>query len=165
MQTTLTGRRAPADSSEGSADASSVVDSVLHALLSVGRLMRQPIDGDALDPSTFWLLKTVGHQGPMRVTELAGTSHLDTSTVSRHVAQLDRAGLVERTPDPADRRAHRIGLSPEGREALDNAYHRRRTLLSRGIGTWDAADVAQLDHLLGRFVNDVENLTADLEQA
>jgi DNA-binding MarR family transcriptional regulator len=165
MQATLPeghpGRTAP----EAAAEPAAVVDSVLHALLAVGRLMRQRIDGDDLDASTFWLLKTVGAEGPMRVTELAGWSNLDTSTVSRHVAQLDRTGLVERTPDPGDRRAHRIELSAKGRGALDNAYHRRRALLSRGIGTWDAADVAQLDQLLGRFVDDVENLNADLEQA
>lgn len=165
MQTMLPGRSAGAPGPEEAAESPAVVDSVLHALLAVGRLMRQRVDGDDLDPSTFWLLKTVGADGPMRVTELAGCSNLDTSTVSRHVAQLDRSGLVERTPDPGDRRAHRIELSVKGRDALNNAYHRRRSLLSRGIGTWDAADVAQLDHLLGRFVDDVENLNADLEQA
>lgn len=157
MQPTLTADR--------EVESPAVADSVMFALMAVGRLMRQRVVGDELDPGTFWLLKSVGADGPMRVTDLAGCSNLDTSTVSRHVAQLDRAGLVERTPDPADRRAHRIGLTPKGRQTLDDAFYRRRLLLSRGIGDWDAADVAQLDHLLGRFVKDIENLNSDLEQA
>ena len=147
-----------------SSDAS-VVDSVMHALMAVGRLMRQRVDGDSLDPGTFWLLKTVSASGPMRVTELAGCSNLDTSTVSRHVTQLDRAGLIERTPDPDDRRAHRLQLTPAGQELLSDAFRRRRTLLRRGLRDWDADDVVQLDRLLGRFVHDIENLNADLEQA
>ncbi len=156
MQTTLPDR---------TTEAPAVVDSVLTALMAVGRVMRQRVDGDNLDPGTIWLLKTLGAQGPMRVTELAGITNLDTSTVSRHVAQLDRSGMVERTPDPDDRRAHRIKLTDQGSETLQDAFGRRRALLSRGIGTWDPADVAQLGDLLGRFVKDIENLNADLEQA
>jgi DNA-binding MarR family transcriptional regulator len=165
MQTTSADRETEAALPEQTSDGPAVADSVLLALMAVGRLMRQPVEGDLLDPGTFWLLKTVGAEGPMRVTELAGCSNLDTSTVSRHVAQLDRAGLVERTPDPADRRAHRIDLTSQGRETLQLAFSRRRALLSRALGTWEATDVAQLDHLLGRFVTDIENLNADLEQA
>lgn len=140
-----------------------VVDSVLMALISVGRLMRQRVDGDDVDPGTFWLLKTLSAQ-PMRVTELAGCTNLDTSTVSRHVAQLDRLGLVERSPDPDDGRAHRVELSARGRERLEEAFRRRRALLSRGLRDWDADDVTDLDRLLSRFVGDVEKLTTDLEK-
>ncbi len=140
-----------------------LVDSVLMALMSVGRLMRQRVEGDDLEPATFWLLKTLSVR-PMRVTELASSTNLDTSTVSRHVAQLDRAGLIERTPDPDDRRAHRVELSLQGRSRLDDAFCHRRALLSRGLRDWDTDDVAYLDRLLSRFVGDVENLTTDLEK-
>ena len=145
-------------------NSSSLVDSVAMALMTVGRLMRQRVEGDDLEPATFWLLKTLAAQ-PMRVTELASSTNLDASTVSRHVAQLDRAGLVERTPDPDDRRAHRVRLSPEGRSRLDEAFRRRRALLGRSLRDWDTDDVAHLDQLLSRFVSDVENLTTDLEKA
>lgn len=164
MQTTVADRDG-VTTSPLTADGPALADSVLTALMAVGRLMRQRVDGDELDPGTFWLLKTVGAKGPMRVTELASCSNLDTSTVSRHVAQLDRTGLVERTPDPDDRRAHRIDLTHEGQQLMQAAFHRRRVLLTRALGTWDADDVTQLDHLLGRFVTDIENLNADLEQA
>jgi len=142
----------------------SPVDSVLMAVMSVGRLLRQRIAGDDLDPGSIWLLKTLSRQ-PMRVTELAASANLDTSTVSRHVAQMDRAGLVERTPDPADGRAHRVELTASGRSLLDEAFRRRRALLSRSLRDWDTEDVTAFDRLLSRFVGDVENLTTDLEKA
>jgi DNA-binding MarR family transcriptional regulator len=94
----------------------------------------------------------------MRITELASCSHLDISTVSRHVAQLDRAGLVERTPDPDDRRAHRLQLTEAGRNRLHEAFERRRALLRRAVGHWDPDDVELLDRLLGRFVDDLDTL-------
>jgi DNA-binding MarR family transcriptional regulator len=147
----------------GQEEPATVVDSVLLALMAIGRLMRQRVEGDHLDPGTFWLLKTISAQGPLRVTELAGCTNLDTSTVSRHVAQLDRAGLVERTPDPDDGRAQRIQLTGPGSTQLQSAFARRRELLSRALVGWQSDDIAQLDELLGRFVNDLNTLNAELE--
>ena len=142
-----------------------VVDSVLNAVLSIGRLMRQRNAADPHEPATFWLLKNLA-QDSMRVTELASSTRLDTSTISRHVSQLERAGLVERTPDPLDGRAQRVGLSPEGRRQLQAALDRRREALTRSFDGWDAADVHDLDRLLGRFVRSIENLTPnELEQS
>ncbi len=149
----------------GSESAHAVVDSVLTALMAVGRSMRQRVDGDGLDPGTFWLLKNISSAGPLRVTELAGCTNLDTSTVSRHVAQLDRAGLVERTPDPDDGRAHRIQLTSDGRTQLHGAFERRRALLRQALDGWDPDDVVELERLLGRFVSDVDTLNAELEHA
>jgi DNA-binding MarR family transcriptional regulator len=142
----------------------SVVDSVLMALMAVGRLMRSRVDGDDMDPGSLWLLKTLAF-APLRVTELAESAGLDPSTVSRHVAQLDRSGLVERTPDPADGRAHRLELTPEGRTRLDEAFRRRRALLSRSLSGWDSADIERLGRLLSRFVDDIKQVPTDLERA
>ena len=158
MQPSTRPRRPPQE------DGSGVVDSVLLALMAIGRLMRQRIDGDRLDPGTFWLLKSIAAR-PLRVTELAGCANLDTSTVSRHVAQLDRAGLVERTPDPDDGRAHRVQLTDRGSQQLQDAFARRRELLSRALTGWDPDDITHLDRLLDRFVSDVDSLNAELEHA
>ena len=76
--------------------------------------MRQRAQGETLDTGSFWLLKTLATSGPLRVTDLAVCANLDVSTVSRHVAQLHSAGLIERTPDPVDGRAQRVKLSAPG---------------------------------------------------
>jgi DNA-binding MarR family transcriptional regulator len=143
----------------------SPVDSVLSAFMSIGRLMRQRIHTDDLEPGTFWLLKNLAAQGSMRVTDLAACTNLDTSTVSRHVTQLQRLGLIERTPDPDDGRAQRVELSHLGREQLNNSLVRRRALLTKSLSRWNLEDIAQLDRLLARFVNDIENLNTNLENA
>jgi DNA-binding MarR family transcriptional regulator len=50
--------------------------------------------------------------GPVTVGELASRLGLTLPTVSGVLADLDRAGLVERRPDPADRRRTIVQISP-----------------------------------------------------
>jgi DNA-binding MarR family transcriptional regulator len=134
-------------------------ESVLHALMSIGRLMRQRLAGDSMEPGTFFLLKGLASQDAMRVTELAAMANLDASTVSRHVQQLHRSGLIERSPDPDDGRAQRVALSPQGRALLHDGLGRRRALLGRSLEGWDPSDVETLDRLLARLVDSVEHNT------
>ncbi len=162
MQTSVLGAR-DADGGGPATSDPSAVDSVMHALFSIGRLMRQRVEGDELEPGTFWLLKTLAAQGAMRVTDLAGSTNLDTSTVSRHVSQLQKSGLIERTPDPDDGRAQRVEPSAEGFRLLHQVMDRRRILLRRSLEGWDTSDISELDRLLARFVGNLEHQNFDLE--
>jgi DNA-binding MarR family transcriptional regulator len=76
------------------------------------------------------------------------------------VQQLVVAGLVTRTPDPADRRAVRLALTPVGLKTLDEwlAAHERR--LQAALRRLDKADrAAVLDALpaLTRLVDELES--------
>jgi DNA-binding MarR family transcriptional regulator len=141
------------------------VESLMHALLGIGRLMRQRVQGETLDTGSFWLLKALSASGPLRVTDLAVCANLDASTVSRHVAQLHGAGLIERTPDPIDGRAQRVKLSDAGADRIEAALRARRVLLEKSLESWDPRDLDQLDRLLTRFAADVEALTKTMERA
>ncbi len=145
--------------------ASPAVDSVIGAIHSIGRLIRQRVTGDDLDPGSFWMLKTLAKMGALRVTELASHANLDTSTVSRHVTQLERTGLVGRTPDPEDRRAQLVELNDAGRNRLHSAMAQRRALLTAGLQDWPAEDVTELARLLERFVSDIDTTNAPQENA
>jgi DNA-binding MarR family transcriptional regulator len=151
--------------SAGRHRAEPAVESVLSALMSIGRLMRQRIHTDDVDPGTFWLLKTLDSSGPVRVTDLAATAKLDVSTISRHITQLHRAGLIERGPDPLDRRAQRVGLSLLGKQRLANALGRRHAILAKSLEGWDAHDIDQFGAYLSRFATDLETRSSDLESA
>ena len=133
------------------------VDAMLSALMSVGRLMRQRQAEDQVEPGTFWLLKTITHRGPLRISDLATAVQLDTSTVSRHVAQLERSGLIARTPDPADGRAQLVGLTDDGQGLLDRAFQRRRELLATTLSGWAPDDIAEFERLLAKFVADLDS--------
>ena len=142
----------------GSPSAAQVVESVLSTTMAIGRLMRQRLPGDQLEPATYWVLKNLV-PGSTRITALAASTQLDTSTVSRHVTQLEQAGLVERSKDPDDGRAQRIGLTDEGRTQLEGSTARRREVLTQSLDGWEAADLADLERLLGRFVSSIDSRT------
>ncbi|GAA3576964.1 hypothetical protein GCM10022197_37720 [Microlunatus spumicola] len=148
----------PHDAAAPTDAATQVVDSVLHTAMTIGRVMRQRLPGDQLEPATYWVLKNL-LASSMRITALAASTQLDTSTVSRHVTQLEQAGLVERGPDPDDGRAQRIALTAEGRTQLEASTARRREVLTDSLEGWDPADLALLERLLGRLVAGVESRT------
>ena len=56
--------------------------------------------------------------GPVTVSELAARLGLTLPTVSGVLADLDRAGLVERHPDPADRRRTIVAIIPDQAELI-----------------------------------------------
>jgi DNA-binding MarR family transcriptional regulator len=57
----------------------------------------------------------------LRMQELGERVTISRSRVSRVVDELERAGLVERMPDPADRRASFAAITSDGRAALRKA--------------------------------------------
>jgi DNA-binding MarR family transcriptional regulator len=66
------------------------------------------------------LAQRIADQGS-RVTDLAEQAQVTKQTASLLVAALERAGLVERVPDPDDGRARLVRLSARGRAASEEA--------------------------------------------
>ncbi len=53
-----------------------------------------------------------------RVTDLAEQARITKQTATFLVEQLERAGYVERVPDPTDARARLVRIAPRGRKAV-----------------------------------------------
>jgi DNA-binding MarR family transcriptional regulator len=64
------------------------------------------------------LLMTIGSREPATLNEIAGAVGRGAPAISRAVDSLVRAGLVERTQDPDNRRRLALRLSEAGREEL-----------------------------------------------
>ncbi|MEV6371822.1 MarR family winged helix-turn-helix transcriptional regulator [Micromonospora musae] len=88
--------------------------------------------------------------------ELALRARLDPSTVSRAVTALVAHGLIERRPDPDDRRAQVLAVTPDGRTALADTHDWYARLLDRALAGWNADEVAALGAGLHRFTRDLE---------
>ena len=109
-----------------------------------------------LELAAFPLLLALVREGPRRQGELAGMSFLDPSTVSRHVAQLAKAGYVQRRPHPQDGRAVQLVATAEGERVVDEIACRRQDLMVAALGHWDHADVETLVRLMARLNDDLE---------
>ncbi|PWR12323.1 MarR family transcriptional regulator [Micromonospora acroterricola] len=88
--------------------------------------------------------------------ELADRTRLDPSTVSRSVATLVAQGLVERRPDPTDKRATFLTVTPAGRAALTDSHGWYGDVLERALATWTPGEVRALNAALDRFTGDIE---------
>jgi DNA-binding MarR family transcriptional regulator len=146
----------PSPSPRSASDVRTAEDAVMLTLARLGRKMRQRLPGEVLDFGTILLMQALA-RGPVRVTDLAAALELDPSTVSRQVRQLEERGLVERTDDPDDRRAYRIGLSGEGRSRLDAGAARRRAFVGDLLGGWRPEDREQLRLLLNRLLDELDH--------
>ena len=121
------------------------------------RVRERLMAGVDLEPSGFTLLRRLDDLGPTRASDLAHHIGLDLSTVSRQVAALLAVGLVDRTPDPQDRRAGLLAVSAQGRGVLDRALHARCALLAEALGDWSAADLRALAFVLERFAESISS--------
>jgi DNA-binding MarR family transcriptional regulator len=85
------------------------------------------------------------------LTTLAAALGLDTSTLSRTVDGLVRAGLVKRAQDTADRRCLCVTLTPAGRNKvaeIDNRCNRYYAALLAGMTERDRQHVVRAIRLL-----------------
>ena len=114
--------------------------------------------GDPEASARAFLLGHVERMEPVRATDLADHVGLDVSTISRHLRGLEDAGLLERSPDPDDRRASLLHVTDEGRLFLDRSARARIALLASATARWSPAEVAELSRLLTRLSDDLENL-------
>lgn len=73
-----------------------------------------------ITPAQGRLAGQIGPEGT-RLTELADRAQITKQTASFLIDQLERAGAVERVPDPSDGRARLIRLSARGQEMADYA--------------------------------------------
>jgi DNA-binding MarR family transcriptional regulator len=87
--------------------------------------------------------------------ELAAHCALDPSTISRAVAALVSAGLVQRAADPADGRASVLCATPRGREVLGEIFGWYEGRLSDALSGWNDEDLRLLAALLQRFSDDL----------
>src|SRR3954449_2378025 len=76
-----------------------------------------------LEPGWHDVLATLRRSGPdyrLRPTDLTNASMLTSSGTTKRLDRLEHAGLIEREPDPDDRRGTLITLTPAGHELIDS---------------------------------------------
>ncbi len=87
-----------------------------------------------LGPRHFPALMLIAAQQPLTVGELAVRLHFSLATTSQLVSDLDRAGLVSRNQDPADRRRTLVAVSDQSATAVAQWYAGRAEPVQRALG-------------------------------
>src|SRR6185437_12366499 len=89
-----------------------------------------------VEKAGYMLMAHLVMNGPKRASALADAVHSDPSTVSRQVAQLVRAGLLERRADPQDGRACLLAATDNGRQLFDDMRAKRSVHLDQMLASW-----------------------------
>jgi DNA-binding MarR family transcriptional regulator len=85
---------------------------------------------DDLGHSDGVVFRMLNHQ-PRTVSELAERLEISKQGTAQIIDDMQDRGYVVRTPDPRDKRAKLVALSPRGRSALDVARRFHRTYEAR----------------------------------
>jgi DNA-binding MarR family transcriptional regulator len=96
------------------------------------------------------LCARVGEDGT-RLTELAESAQVTKQTAGFLVDQLERAGYVERVPDPTDARARLVRLAARGRDAQEVARKVEAEVAAEWTRHLGARDMARLEETMARL--------------
>jgi DNA-binding MarR family transcriptional regulator len=107
------------------------VDAVLTASRSLIAVATRSL-GAAAEETTIAQYRTLvmlASRGPQRMVDLAAALDVAPSTAGRMCDRLVRKGLIRRHRARADRRAVLVSVTTAGRQVVDQATARRRTLI------------------------------------
>lgn len=125
----------------------------LFALFDLQRLVRQFVDKEASRYGTTraqWaVLSKLARSEGLKQAELAELMDIQPISLTRLIDRLCDSGLIERRPDPNDRRANRLYLLPAAQPVLKSLAERRADIMRVALGEMSVAEarrlVAQLD--------------------
>jgi DNA-binding MarR family transcriptional regulator len=106
-----------------------------------------------------YLVLTVVAQGqPSSQLALAQQLAVDKTAMTYLLDELEGAGLVTRRPDPADRRARQVGITPKGSTLLEEFARRLTDAEAKVLSPLNAAERTTLRELLGRVANSAQSV-------
>ncbi len=119
-----------------------------------------------LQPGWFDLLAALRRAGTpfeLNPTQLMAATMLTSGGVTKRLDRLTEAGLIERRPDPSDRRGTLVALTDRGRATIDAAIETHAANETRLLDALPAGDRRTLDRLLRRLLAAVEREPAEGE--
>src|SRR5918997_6297453 len=100
------------------------------ALLRLARELRRESHVLGVTGGQVSLLFQISRNRGIGVRGLAALERMSAAAMSGYVDRLERAGLVQRTPDEKDRRRHGLSVTPEGERVLRSVKSRRTAWLA-----------------------------------
>jgi DNA-binding MarR family transcriptional regulator len=121
-----------------------LADRLHSAAIHLLRRLRREDDASGVPAPQLSALSVIVFAGPVTLGALATAEQVRPPTITRLVEKLERAGLVERSADPADRRIARVAATPRGVKLLHDGRRRRVASLAASLRELPAAERAAL---------------------
>jgi DNA-binding MarR family transcriptional regulator len=126
------------------ANTADLADRLHSAAIHLLRRLRREDDASGLPAPQLSAMSVIVFGGAITLGALANAEQVRPPTITKLVAALEEQGLVEREPDPQDRRVMRVKATARGTRLLHDGRRRRVASLAASLGELAAADRAAL---------------------
>lgn len=134
----------------------------------VARLLRRNFENEARGHGitlTQWrALAQIAHKDSLSQRAIAELTDSDPMTVSGVLDRLEKRGLVERFPDPADSRAKLARLTDEGRALVARAKEVGLSMYEQALAGVSADEQAVVETILARMRDNLSGRVADSKE-
>lgn len=121
-----------------------------------GRLLVREIEAEiaplGLTPGHMPIFVALGGGEALSQKELARRASVEQPTMANTLNRMEAAGLIVRTPDPADRRSALIALSPLALEKADEVTAAARRVNARALADMTETERVAFFSLLRRLI-------------
>jgi MarR family transcriptional regulator for hemolysin len=135
----------------------------------LGRLLKTYVDQKArsygMTRAQWQVLSRLERSEGLKQAELAEELDLQPITLTRLVDRLAENGLIERRPDPEDRRAKRLFLTKEARPLMDRLAVFGEEIMGEVLAGIDDGEVKLLLNKLGRAKENLREAIQKLSEA
>jgi DNA-binding MarR family transcriptional regulator len=131
-----------------SVDAPALAARLRLGVTRLARRLRQEAEA-GVSPSMLSALSAAERRGSLTMRDLCRAEQVRPPTMTRIVAALVEAGLVEREADPTDGRVAWVTVTPEGRRLLERSRRRKEAYLAKALGSLEQDELRTLEDAAG----------------
>ena len=142
------------------ADPTTVANRLRPVLLKLNRELRREIHSLGVTGGQVSLLVQIKYHPGIGIRELATLERVSVPGMSKFVARLEEAGLVERAPVAGDQRRVGLTLTSAGQKVLRSVRSRRTAWLAARLSQLDPEEIDAIDAAIEPLVHLLEGETA-----
>ena len=139
---------------------------VVHSLIWSGRLAEELLERTAIasglrrrgDYEVLALLRRA-EPDPLSPLQVAQQLQTSQSGMTGKLDRLERQGLIQRSPDPDDRRAIKLGITDFGRTLIDEAFTTSLSVYQSMLNEFSPTEVKNFEALLEKLLERLDHLS------
>jgi MarR family transcriptional regulator, 2-MHQ and catechol-resistance regulon repressor len=104
--------------------------------------IRKDVESHKINNENFITLELLYSKGPHPVQKISEILSIPSGSITYVVDKLEKKGLVERQPNPNDRRASNVVITEEGRALFDEVFPKHVATISQNLSfTYDEKEL------------------------
>jgi DNA-binding MarR family transcriptional regulator len=117
--------------------------------IAVGSLIRRLRSENLFPLTQTWVLGRLDREGPASVSDLAQVMRVRPQSMAQTIGDLEAEGMVERSPDPNDRRRALVSLTEAGRARIEEDRAVREGWLVKALEELPESDRETIERAVG----------------